>query len=49
MYNKFWDFRNSKLISMAMQVAHMEAEEVRELCRELAERLEDEIAGEGNP
>lgn len=49
MYNKFWDFRNSELISMAMQVAHMETEEVRELCKELAERLEDEIGGEGNP
>lgn len=43
MSNKFWDYFDSELISIASQVQHMEAEEVRELCLELAARLEDAI------
>ena len=43
MYNKFWDYTDNELISMTLQVQHMEAEEIRELCKELANRLEDVI------
>lgn len=41
MYNKYWDYQDKELINMASDSHHMEAEEVRELARELGERLEN--------